>query len=69
MGNLNSGRPGGNPEFGKKFKFDAEGEEPLIKHLQLKISPSMKERLDKLGDRKAEFIREALDKALALENL
>ena len=69
MGSLNSGRPGGNPEFGKKFKFDAVGEEPLIKHLQLKISPSMKQRLDKLGDRKANFIRDAIDKALALEKL
>lgn len=69
MGNLDSGRPGGNPEFGTKYRFPRSGDEPITSHLQLKVTPSMKERLDKLGKRKAEFIREALDKALALENL
>lgn len=63
------GRPGGNPDFGSKVKFQAQGDEPLEKHLQLRISASMKERLDKLGDRKLSFIREAIDKALTAENL
>lgn len=69
MGNSNSGRPGGNPDFGKKYRFVAANNEPLEKLLQLRISASMKEKLDKLGNRKLSFIREAIDKALALEDL
>ena len=69
MGNPNSGRPGGNPDFGKKYSYVSADNEPLEKLLQLRISASMKERLDKLGDRKLSFIREAIDKALVSEDL
>ena len=69
MGTKESGRPGGNPDFGTKYRFERSGDEPITSHLQLKVTPSMKEKLDKLGKRKAEFIRNAIDKALALESL
>ena len=69
MGTLSSGRPGGNPDFGTKYKFARSGDEPITSHLTLKVTPSMKEKLDKLGKRKAEFIRNAIDKALASESL
>lgn len=69
MGTLNSGRPGGNPDFGTKYKFARSGDEPITSHLQVKVTQSMKERLDKLGKNKAEWIRDKLEKALASENL
>lgn len=67
MGSLASGRPGGNPEFGKTIKIDAIGSEPLEKLLNIRLTPSMHEALRSLGDRRLEFVREAIAEKLGRE--
>jgi len=64
MGSLASGRPGGNPEFGKTIKRDAAGIEPLEKLLNIRLTASMDEALRALGDRRLEFVRDAIAIAL-----
>jgi hypothetical protein len=65
MGSLNSGRPGGNPDFGKKFRIPTTGDEPYSKFIGLRLTATMNEKLDRLlGDRKMNFIREAIQKSL-----
>jgi hypothetical protein len=36
---MGKGRPGGNPDLAK-YAYVAAGDEPLIKHLQIKVTPS-----------------------------
>ncbi|MCC5613739.1 hypothetical protein LC605_01315 [Nostoc sp. CHAB 5836] len=67
MGSLASGRPGGNPEFGKTIKRDAAGIEPLEKLLNIRLTSSMDEALRNLGDRRLEFVREAIAQKLGRE--
>lgn len=67
MGSLASGRPGGNPDFGKSIKRDAAGSEPLEKLLNIRLTASMDEALKNLGDRRLEFIREAIAEKLGRE--
>lgn len=67
MGSLASGRPGGNPEFGKTIKRDAAGIEPLEKLLNIRLTSSMDEALRSLGDRRLEFVREAIAEKLGRE--
>jgi hypothetical protein len=42
-----SGRPGGNPDFGTKYAFTTQREEPLTENVSLRISASMKSQLKK----------------------
>jgi hypothetical protein len=67
MGSLASGRPGGNPEFGKTIKRDAAGSEPLEKLLNIRLTPSMDEALRNLGDRRLDFVREPISEKLGRE--
>jgi hypothetical protein len=67
MGSLASGRPGGNPDFGKTIKRDAAGSEPLEKLLNIRLTASMDEALKSLGDRRLEFVREAIAEKLGRE--
>jgi hypothetical protein len=55
----------GNPQFGsgKKYTIVPGGDEPLNRHLQLKIPASMAEQLETVGD-KNEFVRQAIANAL-----
>ncbi|WP_375466707.1 hypothetical protein [uncultured Nostoc sp.] len=62
-----SGRPGGNPEFGKTIKIDAAGTEPLERLLNIRITASMDEFLRGLGDRRLQFVREAIAEKLERE--
>ena len=62
-GNDRSGRPGGNPEFGTKYKFKTDREEPLKVKIGLRITESMFAQLDELED-KNEFIRSAIAEKL-----
>jgi hypothetical protein len=64
MGSQASGRPGRNPDFGTKYKLSRSGEESFDKLLQLRITATMIEKLNKLGDKKNQFIRDALQQAL-----
>lgn len=57
------GRPGGNPEFGMKYKGVRLGEERYDTVLTIKITEGMNEELKELED-KAEFCRQALKEAL-----
>lgn len=59
-GNLNSGRPGGNPDFGTKYKIESKGTEPLTEKVTVRISEKTKEYLDSLGKEYADFVREAI---------
>jgi hypothetical protein len=63
-GTKGSGRPGGNPDLAA-HRFKTDRSEPLDAHLQLRIPASMKVALDGLGDRRNEFIRQAIADALA----
>ncbi|MDF5726124.1 MAG: hypothetical protein PUP91_37915 [Rhizonema sp. PD37] len=64
MGSLTSGRPGGNPDFGKSIKIEAAGSEPLQRILNIRLTPSMDEALRKLGEGRLEFVREAIAEKL-----
>jgi hypothetical protein len=67
MGSQTSGRPGGNPEFGKTIKRDAAGSEPLEKLLNIRLTPSMDKWLRSLGDRRLDFVREAIAEKMERE--
>ncbi|WP_066425105.1 hypothetical protein [Anabaena sp. 4-3] len=59
-GTLSSGRPGGNPDFGIKYRFKSKSGEVMTK-ITLRIKPSTLEYLkETYGDEYADFIREAI---------
>ena len=58
-----SGRHGGNPDFGTKYAFKTEREEPLTESVSLRVSASMKSQLKKQKNWQ-EIVREAIAKAL-----
>lgn len=60
---LGQGRPGGNPDFGKKYKIPRAHDEALDTLLAFKITRSLKEELDGIPD-KNEFCRNAIIKAI-----
>ncbi|MDB9372379.1 hypothetical protein [Nodularia sphaerocarpa] len=68
MGTASSGRAGGNPEL-QKHQYKAKGDEPLIKNLQIKITPSMMEYLKSMGKGYHEFVRQAISEKIERENL
>ena len=58
-----SGRPGGNPDFGTKYAFQTEREEPLTENVSLRISASMKSQL-KQQKNWQELVRKAIADSL-----
>ncbi len=54
-----SGRPGGNPDFGTKYAFKTNREEPLTESLSLRVPASMKSELKRLQNWQ-ELVREAI---------
>ncbi len=54
-----SGRPGGNPDFGTKYAFKTDREEPLTESLSLRVPASMKSELKRLQNWQ-ELVREAI---------
>ncbi|HLO86881.1 MAG TPA: hypothetical protein VK203_18025 [Nostocaceae cyanobacterium] len=54
--------PKGNPDNLKPFTTDRD--EPLVERLNIRITKSMSDKLNAFGDKKAEFCREAINKAL-----
>ena len=52
-------RPGGNPDFGTKYGFKTEREEPLKRKIGLRVTEKMYQQLIKT-DNYGEFIREAI---------
>jgi hypothetical protein len=58
-GTKTSGRPGGNPDFGTKYAFTTERDEPLSENLTLRVPASMKSQLKCLQNWR-EFVRQAI---------
>ncbi len=58
-----SGRPGGNPDFGTKYAFKTDREEPLTESLSLRVPASMKSELKRLQNWQ-ELVREAIAEKL-----
>jgi hypothetical protein len=58
-----SGRPGGNPDFGTKYAFQTEREEPLTENVSLRVSASMKSQLQQQKNWQ-ELVRQAIAEKL-----
>ncbi|WP_017655548.1 hypothetical protein [Fortiea contorta] len=56
-------RKGGNPDI-KDHGFTTDREQPLSEQLNIRITKEASDRLKQLGDEKAEFCRDAINKAL-----
>jgi hypothetical protein len=57
-------RTGGNPDL-KKYQYTTDNEEPNKHPINVKVPKSMFNKLDeRFGDKKNDFIREAIAKAL-----
>ncbi|MGK7872876.1 MAG: hypothetical protein AB4426_06050 [Xenococcaceae cyanobacterium] len=56
-------RPGGNPDFGKKYAFKTHRKEPLAKKITVRITETMDSQLREIDDYR-EFIREAIAEKL-----
>ncbi len=67
------GRPGGNPDFGTKYRFDNGREKPLSEQVKAQVSPQVKEQLKVLAEQQKctvpDLIRVALDQYLANEQV
>lgn len=62
------GRPGGNPEFGTKYKFDYGNEETKTEALTIRVTPSFLQEVKNIaGDRYRDFCREAIVEKLGRE--
>lgn len=63
---MSKGRPGGNPDL-IKYAFVASGDEPLIEHLQIKVTPTQAQikKLPDWRDRLRDAIDEILSEAVA----
>lgn len=63
------GRPGGNPDFGTKYKNDLVKDRPLTEQVKAVIYPETKEKLKSLADEKncsvPDLVRAAIDQYLA----
>jgi hypothetical protein len=60
---IGSGRPGGNPDFGTKYKFDYGNEEKRSEALTIRITPSLLKELKNIaGDEYRDFCRQAIAK-------
>ena len=64
-------RPGGNPDFGNKYRFDYGRDEPLSEQVKVLMHPQMKRQLKNLADQKQctvqDLIREVVEQYLASE--
>ena len=62
-------RPGGNPDFGTKYKFNFGRERPLTAQVKAVVYPEMKEKLIALAQERQcsvpDLIRDALEQYLS----
>jgi len=56
--------PKGHPESLEPHKLKSDRDEPLTKTVTVRITESTHDRLQQLGDEKAEFCRDAINQAL-----
>ncbi len=65
-------RPGGNPDFGTKYRFDYGRDEPLSEQVKVLMHPQMKQELKNLADLEKctvpDLIREAIEQYLAAKH-
>lgn len=63
------GRPGGNPDFGTKYRFDYGREEPLSEQVKAQVHPQIKRQLKALADQRnctvPDLVRAAIEQYLA----
>ncbi|MGB5771715.1 MAG: CopG family transcriptional regulator [Crocosphaera sp.] len=61
-------RPGGNPEFGTKYRFDYGRDKPLSAQVKAQVLPETKQQLKNLADEQKctvpDIIRAAIDEYL-----
>ena len=62
-------RPGGNPDFGTKYRFDYGREEPLSEQVKVLVHPQTKRQLKALADQRnctvPDLVRAAIEQYLA----
>lgn len=62
-------RPGGNPDFGTKYRFDYGREEPLSEQVKVLVHPQTKRQLKALADQRnctvPDLVRSAIEQYLA----
>jgi len=62
-------RPGGNPEFGTKYRFDYGRSEPLSEQVKAQVHPQVKHQLKELAIAKQctvpDLVRAAIEQYLA----
>lgn len=68
---LQMARPGGNPEFGTKYRLNSRGEEALSEQVKAQVNPRIKQQLKTLADEKnctvPDLIRKAIEQYLDSE--
>lgn len=76
MGTVNGvcmARPGGNPDFGTKYRSERRSDRPLSEQVKAQIPPQVKLQLQTLAQEKnctvPDVIREAIDKYLAAQSM
>lgn len=61
-------RPGGNPDFGTKYRFDYGRDKPLTAQVKAQVSPEVKEKLRILAQQREcsvpDVLRSAIDEYL-----
>ncbi len=61
-------RPGGNPDFGTKYRFDYGRDEPLSEQVKVLMNTSMKHQLKNMADQNKcsvpDLVRAAIDQYL-----
>ena len=64
-----SGRPGGNPDFGTRYRFDNGREKPLSEQIKTLVLPETKNQLKILADEKnctvPDIVRTAIEQYLS----
>lgn len=65
------GRPGGNPDFGTKYRNDFGRDRPLTEQVKAVVYPEVKQQLKDLADKKnctvPDLVRAAIEQYLAEE--
>ena len=66
---MGRGRPGGNPDFGTKFKYETDRDEPLSDQVKAAVHPTTKLQLKQIAEQKnctvPEVVRAAIERYLA----
>lgn len=65
---MGRGRPGGNPDFGSKYKFDNGREKPLSEQIKTLVNPEIKLELKEIAEKNnctvPDLVRKAIEQYL-----